>query len=107
MFLKVDTQLSVTNGKDNLPRDQGLRLVASLARIHTIKRGGSLDNVSGQNALIIVKSGTLLVQSLFKDGRRQVLAFRFAVDLLCSAFNHNLPETSAQAVTDLEVYYIL
>jgi CRP/FNR family transcriptional regulator, anaerobic regulatory protein len=106
MFLKVDTQLSVTNGKADLPPDHGLRLVASLGRIHTFKRGETLDNVTGQNALIFVKSGTLLVQSLFSDGRRQVLAFRFAGDLLCSAFNHNLPETSAQAVTDLEVYYI-
>lgn len=78
-------------------------MVAGLSRGKKLRRGDVLEKDPDEGVVHMVKSGTLLVQSLFGGGRRQVLAFRFAGDLLCTSFNHTLPETSAQAVTDLEV----
>ena len=103
MFGKVNNASPATNGEGEASRDHPVRMVASLGRVQTLRRGDVLAKDPDEDVVYIVKSGTLLVQSLFGGGRRQVLAFRFACDLLCTSFNHNLPETSAQAVTDLEV----
>lgn len=78
-------------------------MVAGLSRVKKLRRGDVLEKDPDEGVIHMVKSGTLLVQSLFGGGRRQVLAFRFAGDLLCTSFNHTPRETSAQAVTDLEV----
>ena len=103
MFGKVNNASPATNGEGEASRDHPVRMVASLGRVQTLRRGDVLAKDPDEDVVHIVKSGTLLVQSLFGGGRRQVLAFRFAGDLLCTSFNHNLPETSAQAVTELEV----
>lgn len=61
---------------------------------------------SNAHSLLIVTHGSIMLEAVLPDGQRQVLGFRFPGDLLCTALSRHLPDSSACAITDVQLIRI-